>query len=503
MLPSNYNYIDTLIERYEADVEDSTALIKSIEGVNKHIKDIVFESRYKYHKDLKDVLITLKSSYWREVYSRSNLADVVSSKAREEIEKSFYEEKDTLPDFTVENIKSTLQAWATDSYRMFGEKIDTVFQRLSGEHVTNRPSGFSKKMIYKYMINYTYSWASTFDQYTFNDYAVGLIHDLRTSIQMLYNLPISARHDTYTVLKAISNRNEYTDFDNGAFKIKVFKNGNAHVELHPHVAVMLNCELAKIYPSAIPSKHRTITKEIPDYTFEYDHLSNREIDALKEFIASSARYVENGKHVYKINRRYFAGEFIKGIFDFLQVETVVENEKYLSNFELVEPFRHMITNGVVEFKSNQYYPTPDLIVDDLVDYVGDVTGLSVLEPSSGMGNIAKRFDNCLCIEKEPLNCVILREMKMNVLHGDFLRYDKEKFDVIVMNPPYNNKQWKTHTEHAVNILKDGGVVWAVLPVGKLNDLSEFGQAELIKTYTNEFEKTSISTAIYRIEKKEK
>ena len=502
MLPSNFTFIESLVERFNNELKTANELIAFLEKCPKNIKDLVIEHKYRHNREVDEVLGDLKSQYWREVYARSNLGDVISSKAREEIESGFYNNKANLPDFTEENIKSTVSSWANDSYRMFGEKIDLIFNRLSGEHVTNSPSGFTKKMIYKYMINYTCAWGSIhFDRYTFNDSAVGLIHDLRTSIQMLYGLPISERYDTYTLLKSINSRNEYTEFDNNAFKIKVFKNGNSHIEIHPHVAIMLNQELAKLYPSAIPPKHRTITKEIPDYKFEYDHLSFKEIEKLKSFIISTRSLKQaDGKIRYKVgSKSFYCDDFLQGILNFFQVKTIIQNDEYESYFDLVEPFRHIITNGVVEYKTNQYYPTPDNIVDVLVDYVGNVEGRRVLEPSAGMGNIACRFENITCVDKEPLNCVILKNRGLNVIYEDFLKYavkkDVDKYDVIVMNPPYNKKQWKTHVDHALTLLKTDGIIYAVLP---LNKESEFENCELMEVFENSFDNTAISTALYKI-----
>lgn len=502
MLPSNYSFVEILVESYNSDLEKCKALIETLDSFESKILNVTIEHNYRHHRELKDIDIDLKSQYWREVYTRSNLNDIISSKSRKEIENSFYSNPN-LPDFTEENIKTTVEGWYLDSYRMFGEKVDLLFQRLSGEHVTNSPSGFSKKMIYKYMINYACSWGNpNFDLYTFNDDAVGLIHDLRTSIQMLFGLPISERNHTYDILKAINARNEYTEFDNNAFKIKVFKNGNSHIEVHPHVAILLNQELAKIYPSAIPPKHRVVTKEINEYDFKYDHLSNREISQLKEFVLSSSHYTDAyGKVIYRMNKRFMESEFITEILKFFQVETVEKNNSYVSDFELTDVFRHIITNGVIEYKSNQFYPTPENIVNDLVDYVGDTTGKTILEPSAGMGNIASKFENVTCIDKEPMNCVILKERKLNVIYSDFLKYNKSKFDIVVMNPPYNKKQWKTHTLHALDCLKSNGEVWAVLPLGKEEELSENANVEVIQVYTNEFDNTSISTAIYKLTKK--
>lgn len=500
MLPSNFNYIDTLVERYENEVENVTALIAHLDATPNATKDLIFESRYKPYKELNEVLVGLKSSYWVEVYNRSNLNDIISMKARDEIHKSFRDDKENLPPFTVDNIKMTLEGWVTSSHRMFSEKVDTIFQSLSGEHVTNRPHGFSKKMIFKHMVDYT--WGSgVFNTYSFSTRATDLIHDLRTAIQCLYGLPMSNRYDTSATLRGINERNEFTGFDNDAFKIKIFKNGNAHVEVHPHVAMMLNSELAKLYPNAIPPKHRVVTKDIKEYTFEYEHFATETKDKLREFImySKAIKGVDTIKYSFNHLRSNYIHKHVAEVLEFLQVKTIVEHREYESEYNLTEVIRHMITNGIVEYKSNQYYPTPQIIVDDIIDYVGDIGDRRILEPSAGMGNIAKAFkDNIDCIEKEPLNALILQQLGLNVVQGDFLYFNpKHKYDIIVMNPPYNKNQWKTHTEHAISMLSKKGEIYAVLPSGKLDAFSDVN-VTLVNTYENLFEDTSITTCLYKI-----
>ena len=56
-------------------------------------------------------------------------------------------------------------------------------------------------------------------------------------------------------------------------------------------------------------------------------------------------------------------------------------------------------------------------------YVGCTDGKRILEPSAGRGNIANRFENIHCIDKEELNTVILKQKHSNVICGDFLFYE--------------------------------------------------------------------------------
>lgn len=500
MLPSNYDYIDTLVERYNEEKAQAEEVHKYVSGLSEIVLGNVFEtSRYSFLRKEDEMLHRMKRTYWREVFNRSNLEDIISSKERDNIMKNL--EDLNIPEFNRENVESTLEGWFNSAYRLFSEKVDSIFQRLSGDHVTNQPFGFTKKIIYKHLVSYTW-FPKTFSMYNFSDYGLDVIHDLRTAIQVLYKLPISSKHDTKVTLNTINERNEYTSFDHGAFKVKVFKNGNSHIELHPHVAILLNCELAKLYPSAIPPKHRTSTPEIKEYTFEYRHLSENIKTKLREFVMYSSMYPEaNGAVTIKFKNKFWVETYTKEVLEFIGIEEVEENKEYKCSFNPTEAIRHVIVNGMVDYKSNQFYPTPESIVNDIEMYVGCTDGKRILEPSAGRGNIANRFENIHCIDKEELNIVILKQKHSNVICGDFLFYEVkkeiDKYDIIVMNPPYNKNQWKTHVEHALNILAEDGVIYAVLPSGKE---SYFDNCEVLETYHNEFERTGITTCLYKLEK---
>ena len=106
----------------------------------------VFEtSRYSFLRKEDEMLHRMKRNYWREVFNRSNLEDIISSKERDNIMKNL--EDFNIPEFNRENVESTLEGWFNSAYRLFSEKVDSIFQRLSGDHVTNQPFGFTKKII--------------------------------------------------------------------------------------------------------------------------------------------------------------------------------------------------------------------------------------------------------------------------------------------------------------------------------------------------------------------
>lgn len=123
-------------------------------------------------------------------------------------------------------------------------------------------------------------------------------------------------------------------------------------------------------------------------------------------------------------------------------------------------------------KERQAFYTPDTIAESLVAHAS-VTGQRVLEPSAGHGAIATvcRQNGAAaidCVEIDPEACQHLRREGFNVVfEGDFLATapsePEERYDRIVMNPPFTRKADAKHVRHALfNWLADGGTLTAIV-----------------------------------------
>lgn len=101
-----------------------------------------------------------------------------------------------------------------------------------------------------------------------------------------------------------------------------------------------------------------------------------------------------------------------------------------------------------------FYPTPERVIDKMLDGLEWKMIHTVLEPSAGKGNIVEalrkkqKFNNKWlttieldidCIESDENLRAVLKEKNIRVVHDDFLTYDTMKeYDLIVMNPPFSN-----------------------------------------------------------------
>lgn len=116
------------------------------------------------------------------------------------------------------------------------------------------------------------------------------------------------------------------------------------------------------------------------------------------------------------------------------------------------------------------FDSPKDVVDRLVDetqhwLLGDY--LAVLEPSAGVGNIAERFSAHAVdvVEIQPERCEYLRGSGKyrRVINKDFLSLTPHpSYDLIPMNPPFDQLRDIDHVLHAYEFLKSGGRLVSVM-----------------------------------------
>lgn len=115
-----------------------------------------------------------------------------------------------------------------------------------------------------------------------------------------------------------------------------------------------------------------------------------------------------------------------------------------------------------------FYPTPPEVTEQMLDKIKVHKNDHILEPSAGKGDMAKiiqkRFpDNPLwVIEKHIELAFSLICQGFRLLTDDFLKFN-ERFEVIVMNPPFMmNYQDIDHFRHAWDCLVPGGRIVSLM-----------------------------------------
>lgn len=122
--------------------------------------------------------------------------------------------------------------------------------------------------------------------------------------------------------------------------------------------------------------------------------------------------------------------------------------------------------------ATQFFPTPPDVITEILDLADVAAGHVVLEPSAGTGAIAAAAAKLVtavdCVERESDFADAIRDAgyARNLTVGDFLAVPPDPvYDRVLMNPPFARGAGATHVLHALQFVKPGGRLVAVLPGG--------------------------------------
>ena len=462
---------------------------------------------------------SLNATYWSKALSLTDVYDAMPQARRTQWNEQIRNPEGSkgrdgeyvlqpLPDFEEETVRSTLLELLNSRAKFLAERVDGIFRALSGEHVTNSPAAFGKRMIIGDLIT-SYG--------TSNYERVGFINDLRAVIAKFMGrdeLKYNASENVVARARR-EKRGEWVTLDGGALRLRAYKYGTAHLEVHPDMAWRLNCILAHLYPMAIPPEFRAKPKKKPkDFVMTGRPLPFTVIASL-ESLETAYNYVENtGPNAWRDRFRRepiknglaprggFNAEAEKVIAYIGGVKTKSErNTEYFAfGYDPREVIAEIICTGCLpDQKTHQYYPTPENLAQVAVEMAQIEPHHECLEPSAGTGGIADLLPKTVttCVEISSLHCKVLEAKGHNVVEADFLTWSSAyKFDRIVMNPPYSEGRWQAHLEHAAGMLADDGRLVAILPASAKNrDVLPGWELEWSRVFDNEFAGASVSVVI--------
>ena len=458
----------------------------------------------------------LNATYWQKALLLTDVLDVMPAKRREEWNDSIL--KMNTPEFEEDSVRATIMDMLNSRTRFFGERVDGIFRSLSGEHVTNRPEGFSKRMIL----------SGVYDAWGFTNYKmVNYVLDLRQVIAKFMGRPEPSYELTNKALKAARDYpGTWFSIDGGEMRIRAYLKGTAHFEIHPDIAWRLNCILASLYPMAIPSEYRVKPKKkIKDFVLmqnvlpvavlqdlcrlEIDHFKpinrGRGFDSIEPKTTNPFNRIFRGsdedRHVRKESERILSSiggvKLLNGNWSWWEFE-----------YDPTRVLAEIISSGCVpDDKSHQFYPTNPELAEYCVQLAGIGPGHTCLEPSAGNGGIADFMpaEQTICVEISPLRCQVLDSKGFRVYEADFLKWSATNggcFDRIVMNPPFADGRALTHLQAAAMLTKIGSRIVAILPASMRSKdvLPEEWNCTWSEPRSGEFSGTSVSVVILTAER---
>lgn len=526
--PASSDLVDNLMGRYTLErqkIESLAAILSDDDSqlaVGHFLSGNQRNEHYRSFPAIGDLfardgaLAHLNATYWQKALLLTDVLDVMPAKRREEWNDNIREM--STPDFEEESVRATLMDMLNSRARFFSERVDGIFRALSGEHVTNRPEGFSKRMIL----------SGVYDQWGMSNYKmVNYVLDLRQVIAKFMGRPEPSYELTNKALKAARDYpGEWMSIDGGEMRIRAYLKGTAHFEIHPDIAWRLNCILASLYPTAIPPEFRAKPKKkIKDFVLMQNVLSVAVLQDLCQLEIDHFKPVQRGRGYDPIEPKTTNpfNRIFRGSDEDRHVRK--ESERILSSiggiklysrnwswwefeYDPTRVLEEIIASGCVpDDKSHQFYPTPPELAKYCVQLANIEPGHTCLEPSAGHGSIAELMplDQTICVEISPLKCQVLDSKGLRVYEADFLKWSTANggcFDRIVMNPPFADGRAVAHLKAAAALTKTGSRIVAILPASLRgnNILPDDWNCTWSEPRSGEFSGTSVSVVVLTAER---
>lgn len=146
---------------------------------------------------------------------------------------------------------------------------------------------------------------------------------------------------------------------------------------------------------------------------------------------------------------------------------------HLFPIDAADAIAGLLTTGEVTTDADRgYYPTPEPIVEQLLELADLEPGCEILEPSAGRGAIAEPASSAGaivdCVEIDPDRADHIRAggYARNVITADFLTVPvRRHYQRAIMNPPFADRQDIRHVVRALSFVQPGGLVVAVMSGG--------------------------------------
>ena len=464
--------------------------------------------------DQRGAIGALNSAFWSKALSFTDVLDTMPQKRRDEwhqqLKNPLGQKRDKyatdwiihpLPDFTDDTVRDTIGGLLAMRAQFLAERVDGIFRGLSGEHVTNAPEAFGKRMI---IANVLSGWGYSDSSRT------GLINDLRAVIAKFMGRDEPKYTASGHLIDTLKGRwGQWVTVDGGALRIRLYMKGTAHLEVHPDMAWRLNQILAHLYPLAIPAQFRQRpprkVKQVPLMTRPLPFAVLAVLAGVKQASVQmdnrTYRDVKNAMQFPHTENKAAAKEAAR-ILESIG-GAVGEDSFWHFEYPPMPVIDEICTSGCIPDQvSHQFYPTPPELAARVVEMADIKPGMSVLEPSAGQGGLADLMPGCLCVEAAQLNFRVLTAKGHRALHVDFLAWAAnwgaaEKFDRVVMNPPFDQGRWLAHVEAAAKLVANGGRLVAILPSGasKRLNLGDGWKCSWLGPLENQFPGVSVDVVI--------
>jgi hypothetical protein len=498
----------------------------------------------------------LNADHWSHFLHDSRLFVLLTSERQIE----WQEQIDALdvPAFEEKNIIAVTNDIFANAHTYFAERIIYVMSKLSKDHVTNSQFGFGETII----IQDIHEGSTKKDKYpSFDTELVGAVDELRKIVAFLKHKDLrlidkEEKLNSSGVLdvllkRLVQERKADHHIDQNSIQIRLFLKGTIHLNIEPEIAQQMNMYVASLYPNQIPSTlkrksyfkkpsnsivltgtpiHKTVVDGL--YSMIKNHFysmakstrklkesTHRTVFSFERIIDSRVHYMFQS-HLEQIHKAGTFEQFIKAVkaiggtpFIFDETQCILFEHTELENIidEIV------ITGLLDDQKTYQQYYTNQRLAKlahlEIANRLDSETYKNgrFLEPSCGQADLLRLLPKAqtLGLDISATNVALSNAYGYNAQQVDFIEYAKrnshERFDGILMNPPFTLNQAYNHTMAAYSLLGDNGVLSAILPSGLRDSFyllkQEGCHISTSFSYIGQFEDTKISVFILTLQNK--
>jgi len=177
-------------------------------------------------RNLEESQTQIRENFWRYTLEQTGIRELMAPTDRERMEKMFTDH--TTPQFTLENLISTLQGLAENQGEIFNQAVVECFEKLRPHdfrptHKTNSSWKINNKIIVEYVVDH---WNGTF---SFNYHKEQLFFELDKVFHCLdgKGLPKRPGNATTAIKDAMQKKEQEAETE--YFRMKWFKVGTMHV----------------------------------------------------------------------------------------------------------------------------------------------------------------------------------------------------------------------------------------------------------------------------------
>lgn len=450
-----------------------------------------------------------QEKFWFQLFDLCNLTNILPADLWEQWSDSFTgwrtfksNGKSALgmPQFNRTNVFTVISLIEGHRANFFSMRIDAIWRALSGYHVTNWGGAFHKRFIMNNVFN---EWGS-------------VDHDKMRVVQDLYNacttIMTGAEDPFYKVAGALESARgdhcgQWVEVIEGVLRIKGFMVGTLHAEIHPEIANRLNIALAYLHPNCLPDE-AIIKRPRRKAGFGSRELIQATVPPQVRYYLRMTRQQQDDNGLWRLRfcketpTAPKIGPTVKMMIDDVlgQVGGMRDGDDHLFDYAPADVIAELVATGEVPEKvSHQFYSTSADLAQEFVAWVGVESDAVCYETSAGTGGIAKHMPlQTYCVEVDRLRALSLDRQGFEVTQADFLKLKPSdlvgEVDAVLMNPPFAGRAWQDHFEHAVQFVRQGGVIGAILPEGAVRKMPSVMGLEV--TYSeplrNRFKDASIS-----------